>query len=759
MDTKWKKSKAVCCFLSFALGVSLLLTSLLPLAGNLCSESGRDRLRSAFQSDFQETEAFRSYLSEMMGRFIAMGTGGPLDGYSPDYYETYGLEDAVLLEANAISVAQEGEVWYFNGYPVSDYQPTESDKEQWKKEAEAWNKSLQEDQNLLYSVSRNGKVLYSNTEDISRYPTQGYSFLFSFDGKECSATRNGSPINLYGDGVYREDGEHWLLPGYSNFPAGNEAEGVRVSIAVADQPALYLKGSYGSQRSQWQCNRLYYLEKNWRERHQNLVVYGSIQAGVGLCLLAVWFLLRKEKPLADRAIARFTGHIWFEVKLLLLLGAVFFALSPLTEEMRYLVQEVTYAVSWEEAAYYQYPWFLSSYLYEVLRQPYAILTVFWTLYLFFNDLRYGDKPWRQGILGMLRARGLKLPIQRRLIRRYGLLGLGITLLGAELISLLILQTLRVTLPRWAIWNLFLLPLLLVLGGYLWSLRGYRQLAADLGALADQITSVRNGDLTAFPLPADSDLGKASQEVADIQQGMARAVEEQTRSERMKVELVTNVSHDIKTPLTSIISYAELLKQEELEPPAGEYVDILVQKAERLRSMVLDVFEISKATSGELPVKLESLDLAKLLRQTTADMTQAIESAPVTLRECLPEEPVPILADGDRLYRVFQNLLQNALTYALEGSRVYLSLTVKDGMAEASVKNTSKTELPDGVDFTARFVRGDQSRTDGGSGLGLAIADSFTRACGGELRVEPVADLFVVTVTFPLFQDEAEERDS
>ena len=237
------------------------------------------------------------------------------------------------------------------------------------------------------------------------------------------------------------------------------------------------------------------------------------------------------------------------------------------------------------------------------------------------------------------------------------------------------------------------------------------------------------------------------------------MEEQTRSERMKVELVTNVSHDIKTPLTSIISYAELLKQEELEPPAGEYVDILVQKAERLRSMVLDVFEISKAASGELPVKLESLDLAKLLRQTTADMTQAIESAPVILRESLPEEPVPILADGDRLYRVFQNLLQNALTYALEGSRVYLSLTVKDGMAEASVKNTSKTELPDGVDFTARFVRGDQSRTDGGSGLGLAIADSFTRACGGELRVEPVADLFVVTVTFPLFQDEAEERDS
>ena len=200
-----------------------------------------------------------------------------------------------------------------------------------------------------------------------------------------------------------------------------------------------------------------------------------------------------------------------------------------------------------------------------------------------------------------------------------------------------------------------------------------------------------------------------------------------------------------------------MKQEKLEPPAGEYVDILAQKAERLRSMVLDVFEVSKAASGELPVKLEELDLAKLLRQTTADMAQAIEEAPVLLRESLPEEPVPIIGDGDRLYRVFQNLLQNALKYALEGSRVYLALTAKDGVAEVAVKNTSRTELPDGVDFTARFVRGDQSRTDGGSGLGLAIADSFTRACGGELFVEPVADLFVVRVTFPLSRNEPEVR--
>ncbi len=756
MDTKWKKCKAGAGFLSFALGVSLVLSSLLPIAGNLFSEDGRDRLESALQSDFQETEAFRSYLSEMMNRFIAMGAGGPLNGYYYDYYDVY-AEDTFLIEKEATAVIQQDDVWYFDGYPISDYQPTESDRERWKKEAEAWNKILQEDRNLLYSISRNGKILYSNMEDISQYPTQGYGFLLSFDGKECSASKNGSAIDLYGDGIYREDGKHWELPGYSNFQADETAAGVTVSIAVADEPALYIKGNYSSQGNQWRCNRLYYMEKNWRERRQNLVVYGALEAGIGLCLLAVWFLLRKEKPLTDRAIAQVTGHLWFEVKLLLLLGALCIVLLPLTEEMRYLVQEVTYAVSWEaETAYYQYPWFLSAYLYEILRQPVMVLLVFWSGWLFVNDLRYGDKPWRHGICGMLTARGLKLPIQRRLSRLAGLMALTAVGLCAVTLNLLVYYLSFGSLRLDVVWLFLLPPSLLLIATVLYSAR-LRKLWGDLGSLTEQIRAVKDGSLTSsLPLPEDGDLRRSMEELGDIQQGMARAVEEQTRSERMKVELVTNVSHDIKTPLTSIISYAELLKQEKLEPPAGEYVDILAQKAERLRTMVLDVFEVSKAASGELPVKLEELDLAKLLRQTTADMAGAIEAAPITLRESLPEEPVTIVADGDRLYRVFQNLLQNALKYALEGSRVYLTLDVRDGTAEVSLKNTSRTELPDGVDFTGRFVRGDQSRTDGGSGLGLAIADSFTRACGGELRVEPVADLFVVTVRFPISKQSSED---
>ena len=140
-------------------------------------------------------------------------------------------------------------------------------------------------------------------------------------------------------------------------------------------------------------------------------------------------------------------------------------------------------------------------------------------------------------------------------------------------------------------------------------------------------------------------------------------------------------------------------------------------------------------------------MGKLLRQTLADMNGQIVQSSFTMKVVIPETPVPVLADGQRLYRVFQNLLQNALYYSLEGSRIFLTLTEEGGLVIVRMKNTSSVELTDSKDFTERFVRGDESRTDGGSGLGLSIAKSFTQACGGDLTVETDADLFTVTVSF------------
>ncbi|MBQ8390842.1 MAG: HAMP domain-containing histidine kinase, partial [Oscillibacter sp.] len=278
-------------------------------------------------------------------------------------------------------------------------------------------------------------------------------------------------------------------------------------------------------------------------------------------------------------------------------------------------------------------------------------------------------------------------------------------------------------------------------------------AKDIGLLADQITAIHNGDLTtSLALPKDADLSRAAEELGDIQSGLEKALQERTESERMKVELISNVSHDLKTPLTSVLSYAALLEEEDLPGAAGDYARIILEKARRLDTMVQDVFSISKAASGQLKITPERLDLGKLLRQTLADMEDAIEKSGLTFKVDLSVESVEIVSDGARLYRVFQNLIQNALQYSLPGSRVYLTLTAEGERAVSTLRNTSAQELPAGVDFTARFVRGDESRTDGGTGLGLSIAKSFTESCGGTFKVETVADLFTAKVTFPLAQD-------
>ena len=253
-----------------------------------------------------------------------------------------------------------------------------------------------------------------------------------------------------------------------------------------------------------------------------------------------------------------------------------------------------------------------------------------------------------------------------------------------------------------------------------------------------------------PVVLPRELSPIQDDLNAIRVQLAARERSSKEAEQRKGDLVAFLAHDLKTPLTSIISYTELLRQEEdLPAHVKDYILVLYQKALRLQTMVLDVFDVSKAATGNLPVNLRPLDFAKLLRQTLADLDEDIQASGLSIRPALPEEPVWILADGDRLYRVFQNLIGNALKYSLAGSRVYLTLTTQDGRAEATVQNTSRDELPYGVDFTERFVRGDQSRTDGGSGLGLSIARTFTEACNGSFAIRTQADLFTAAVSFPL----------
>ncbi|MCH5251737.1 MAG: HAMP domain-containing histidine kinase [Lachnospiraceae bacterium] len=227
-----------------------------------------------------------------------------------------------------------------------------------------------------------------------------------------------------------------------------------------------------------------------------------------------------------------------------------------------------------------------------------------------------------------------------------------------------------------------------------------------------------------------------------------SVEKQLKAERMKIDLITNVSHDLKTPLTSIISYIDLLSKEELSQTAEDYVTVLENKAERLKKMIEDVFDLSKATSGELKPRLKQVDMRRLLIQTLTDMQDAIETAPVKVTQEIPEQTAVIESDGEKLYRVLQNLMENALRYSMPDTRVYVTLQVNAQDIQIEIKNVANYEM----NFTeeeimGRFVRGDKARSTQGSGLGLNIAKEFTRLCGGRLKVIPDGDVFRVVLTF------------
>ncbi|MGM9534925.1 MAG: sensor histidine kinase, partial [Intestinibacter sp.] len=214
------------------------------------------------------------------------------------------------------------------------------------------------------------------------------------------------------------------------------------------------------------------------------------------------------------------------------------------------------------------------------------------------------------------------------------------------------------------------------------------------------------------------------------------------------ELITNVSHDLKTPLTSIINYVELIKKEENISPdyLKDYVNVLDKKSKRLKVLIEDLFEASKASTGNIELELVKLDLKQLLRQSIGELEDKLEAAKLSLRVNLTEEDTFVLADGRRMYRVFENLLSNICKYSLENTRVYIDLEKRDGKITATMKNISSYELNfDPEEIMERFKRADESRNTEGSGLGLAIARDLVNLQGGNLTIDIDGDLFKVTV--------------
>ena len=296
---------------------------------------------------------------------------------------------------------------------------------------------------------------------------------------------------------------------------------------------------------------------------------------------------------------------------------------------------------------------------------------------------------------------------------------------------------------------------------LFAWKTYRsRLSREMGLLMEQIHTMAEGSMESriAEVSEKSLLYPAFAELENIESAMQKSVEKQMQAERLKIDLITNVSHDLKTPLTSMIGYTDLLKKEDLTPAAQDYVEVISAKQEQLKEMIQSLFELSKSTSGTEKFQMEKMDMKRLLEQTLADMDDAIAQSGLSFRTALGEEPLPFLGDNGKMYRVVQNLVENILKYSLEGTRVYIDAGKENGEIFVTMKNISAYEMNfKAEEMMERFVRGDESRTSEGHGLGLAIASSYTANMGGRMELATDGDLFKVTLHFPEADGESESE--
>lgn len=292
-------------------------------------------------------------------------------------------------------------------------------------------------------------------------------------------------------------------------------------------------------------------------------------------------------------------------------------------------------------------------------------------------------------------------------------------------------------------------LIMLFGIQLWFLIYFVNKLGYLNEIMKGVHRIKEGEIN-YKIEEKNDIyfSSLANDINNISQGLENSIEQRIKSERMKSELITNVSHDLKTPLTSIINYVELIKKEENIQPEylKDYVQVLDKKSKRLKILIEDLFEASKASTGNIELELVRLDLKQLLQQSIGELEDKLEEANLSLRVNLTEEDTYVLADGRRLYRVFENLLCNISKYSLKNTRVYIDVTKEDGKIITTMKNISSYELNfDPDEIMERFKRADESRNTEGSGLGLAIARDLVSLQGGKMSIEIDGDLFKVKV--------------
>ena len=268
---------------------------------------------------------------------------------------------------------------------------------------------------------------------------------------------------------------------------------------------------------------------------------------------------------------------------------------------------------------------------------------------------------------------------------------------------------------------------------------------------DGLKKISDGELQ-YKIKTDTLTGKQkvmAEYINNIGSGLDAAVENSLKKERMQTELITNVSHDLKTPLTSIINYVDLMKRENpTDPKIQEYLRILDEKSQRLKVLTEDVVEASKASTGNIKLEMNDIDFVEMVQQVIGEFEEKFQEKNLTMMVHFTDEPSIIYADGQRMWRVLENVFGNVVKYAMEGTRVYAEISNRNKKVTFSLKNISAQPLNISADeLTERFIRGDVARNTEGSGLGLSIAKSLTELQGGEFKLYLDGDLFKVMITF------------
>lgn len=559
-----------------------------------------------------------------------------------------------------------------------------------------------------------GEVLVEPDGIANNLPLpDGYGYYWYFDGSRVYVVEDGELVDIERlDSGYRN-----LLPDVAGYVGGEEAaKSIRAVLAVCDVliPNPYDRSMYDQEQQIFRFIALAYL----------------VVLMVGVGLLGYSMLRREAKREFEAQLASWLGSLWLEAKVV-----ITFMLS-----IPFLVTGMTI-----------YP--VRSGLGDALAFGVLILVMFWWIYVVVLDIsRNGTQVFTNNCITHIsqwyRDYETRYPWQKVMIRRM------YTLIGAE-ICLAVLAVLSLVMFFPGGYTLLGLVLFVVFVGFGLHLihrytKSFSNTVSEIGLLMDHIERMKRGDLgTELTVNPDSAVYHAVHNLNDIQEGVNLAVSEKLKSERLKVDLITNVSHDLKTPLTSIASYVDLLAKEDLPEHVKDYVSVLTQKTEQLKNLIQDLFDLSKATSNNLSLDLKEIDLRRLIEQTLGDMEESIENSGIPFKVDLPDEPVLIVNDGTKLSRVLQNLFSNALKYSLSGTRVYVSLKASENEAVVTIKNTANYEMDfDPDEILQRFARGDTSRTTEGSGLGLSIAKSYTEACGGKFAISIDGDQFTAEVILP-----------